>query len=194
MIKVVYGSKNSGKIPYAEDLCSKIPGNKYYLATMRVKTDDDKKKVERHRKEREEKGFVTIEQDVAIVKAIDKIKWMDSLLGNVEGDRVAMIASLPNLCANEMFLPTGEIVPHKEVESTILCGLALLQEFFASIVIVSDDDPELSYYGDIDVEQAVGIGEIDGNGIKEYKEAMKELNAALKTLADEEFRGPFKTS
>ena len=193
MIKVVYGSKSSGKIPFAEDICGAIPGNKYYLATMRVKTDDDRNKVERHRKEREEKGFVTIEQDVAIVKAIDKIKWMDSLLGAVEGDRVAMIASLPNLCANEMFLPSGEIVPHKEVESTILCGLALLQEFFSSIVIVSDDDPELSYYGDIDVELAVGTGEIDGNGINEYKEAMKELNAALKTLADEEFRGPFKS-
>ena len=193
MIKVVYGSKSSGKIPFAEDICGSIPGNKYYLATMRVKTDDDRNKVERHRKEREEKGFVTIEQDVAIVKAIDKIKWMDSLLGAAEGDRVAMIASLPNLCANEMFLPSGEIVPHKEVESTILCGLALLQEFFSSIVIVSDDDPELSYYGDIDVELAVGTGEIDGNGINEYKEAMKELNAALKTLADEEFRGPFKS-
>lgn len=194
MIKVVYGGKSSGKIPYAEDLCTKFPGNKYYLATMRVKTDDDKRKVERHRKEREEKGFVTIEQDVAIVKAIDKIKWMDSLLGSVEGDRTALIATLPSLCANEMFLPSGEIVPHKEVESTILCGLALLQEFFKDIIIVSDEDPELSYYGDIDVEMAVGIGEIDGNGINEYKEAMKELNAALKTLASEEFRGPFLAS
>ena len=191
MISVVFGSKNSKKIPFAEDLCLKKGGNKYYIATMRVKTDYDKTKVENHRKAREKKGFVTIEQDVAVVKAIDKIKWMDSLLGPTEGKKTALIASLPNLCANEMYLDSLEIVPHKEVESTILCGLALLKEFFDDIVIVSEHDPELSYYGDIDVENAVALAEIDGNGINEYKEAMKELNAAMLTLADEVFEGPF---
>ena len=187
MITVVNGSKNSGKIAFAEEICEKYAGNKYFIATMRVKTDDDKRKVEEHRKRREGKGFVTIEQDVAIVRAIDKIKWMDGLLGAVEGERTALIASLPNLCANEMFLESGEIVPHKEVEQTILCGIALLKEFFDNIVIVSEEDPELSYYGDIDVEMAVANCEIDGNGIAEYKEAMKELNAAMKTLADDIF-------
>lgn len=185
MISVVFGSKNSGKIAFAESLCDKYEGNKYFLATMRVKTDDDKNKVEKHRKERENRGFVTIEQDVAIVKAIDKIKWMDSLLGAAEGDRSAVIAGIPNLCANEMFLDSGEIVPHKDVEQTILMGLAFLKEYFTNIVIVTENDPELSYYGDIDVEMCVADGTIDGNGIAEYKEAMKELNAALNNLADE---------
>lgn len=184
MISLVLGSKNSGKIAFAEELCKDYSGSKYFLATMRVKTDDDKKKVEKHRNERENKGFVTIEQDVAIVKAIDKIKWMDSLLGAANGDRSAVLASVPNLCANEMFLDSGEIVPHKEVEQTILMGLAFLKEYFANIIIVSEVDPELSYYGDIDVEMCVADGTIDGNGINEYKEAMKELNAALKNLAD----------
>lgn len=196
MIAAVFGSKNSGKIPFAEDLCVEMGGNRYYIATMRVKTDYDKTKVENHRKAREEKGFVTIEQDVAVVKAIDKIKWMDSLLGAKEGERTALIASLPNLCANEMFIIKNddslpEVVPHKDVESTILCGIALLKEYFDNIVIVSEEDPQLSYYGDIDVETLVASGEIDGNGLNEYKEAMKELNAAMNTLADKVYKAPF---
>lgn len=186
MIEVVYGSKNSGKNAFAEELCCQYEGSKYFLATMRVKTNDDKIKVEKHRSERESREFVTIEQDVAIVKAIDKIKWMDSLLGAKEGDKNAVIASLPNLCANEMFLSTGEIVPHKEVEQTILMGIAFLKEYFNNIIIITDLDPELSFYGDIDVEMAVADGTIDGNGIKEYKDAMKELNAAMKNLADKQ--------
>ena len=149
MISVVIGSKNSGKIPFAEDLCTKKDENRYYIATMRVKTDYDKTKVEHHRAAREAKGFVTIEQDVAIVKAIDKIKWMESLLGAKEGGRTALIASLPNLCANEMFIikdemSLPEIVPHKEVENTILFGLAFLKEYFDNIVIVTEENPELS--------------------------------------------------
>lgn len=191
MITAVFGNKKSGKIPFAEDLCVKLSENRYYIATMRVKSDYDKTKVDNHRKAREEKGLVTIEQDVAIVKAIDKIKWMDSLLGAKEGERTALIATIPSLCANEMFLPGGEVVPHKEVESTILCGLALLKEFFDNIVIVSEEAPELSYYGDADVKNALKDGKIGDSGTDEYRAAMDELNLALNTLADNVYRAPF---
>lgn len=191
MLSVVFGNKKSGKIPFAEDLCIKKSDNRYYIATMRVKSDYDSKKVENHRKARESKGFITIETDVAIVKAIDKIKWMDSLLGGVNGNRCALISTIPALCANEMFLDNSEVVSSKEVVSTILCGLALLKEFFADIVIVSEENPELSYYGDKDLKEKLENGMISDVSIGEYRDAMNELNIALRSLADEVFEAPF---
>ena len=77
MISVVFGSKKSKKTAFSEDLLNGYLGSKYFIASMRPLNDSDKEKVERFRKQREGKGFVTIEQDVAIVKAIDKIKWME---------------------------------------------------------------------------------------------------------------------
>ena len=190
MLLVVKGSKNTGKTAIAEDYCKEFEGSKYFIATMRVKDSTDEDKVTRSREERADKGFVTIEQDVAIVKAIDKIKWMESLLGGGEGDKSALIASLPTLCANEMFLADGEIVPHKEVESTILCGLALLKEYFKNIVIITDENPELSHYGDSDVRKKLADNTIADDGLNEYAEAMKELNLAMKTLADKVLTTP----
>jgi len=183
MIVSIIGDKDTQKSQYAEHYATvtfALPssgGRVYYIATMRVKTDADKEKVEKLRKRRESREFITIEQDTAIVRAIDKIKWMESLLGAPEGERTALIECLPRLAFNEMFLDSGEIVPHKEVESTILCGIALLKEFFDNIIIVSDYEADPSYYG--------GIIDISKEALEEYKEAMKELNAAIKTFSDD---------
>ena len=176
MITTVFGGPDSGKSAVAEKLLSEFDGNKYYLATMRVITDEDKARVEKHRANRESYGFVTIEQDVAIVKAIDKIKWMDSLLGGGDGPKSVLIECLPRLCANEMFLDSGETVPHKDVESTILCGIALLKEYFENIIIVSDKDAKMADYR--------CSASDDADEANEYSEAMTELNAALEKLSD----------
>ena len=183
MIVSVIGNKNSGKSSFAEDYVCKIDGSKYYIATMRIKNDDDKARIEKHKASREGKDFVTIEQDVAIVRAIEKIKWMESLLGTADGKRTALIECLPTLVANEMFLDSGETVPHKDVENTILFGIAFLKEFFDNIVIVSDDEPDVAYYG--------GIDNVSEEAKNEYLEAMKELSAAIRNLSEEVYEGPF---
>lgn len=183
MITAVFGQNNSGKSEFSQKLASGLAENRYYLATMRILSDADKEKAEGCKKNREDGEFITIEQDVAIVKAIDKIKWMEALLGKKEGKRVLLLDSIPYLVSNEMFLDNGETVPHKDVESTILCGIALLKEFFDDIVIVSDEKPELSYYRRFDVT--------DNDEVAEYLEAMKELNAAFTSLSDEVYRAPF---
>lgn len=181
MITVVSGNRNSGKSAYAEDLLSHTDGGKYYLATMRIRTDDDKNRVEKHKASREGKGFITIEQDVAIVKAIDKIKWMESLLGGSEGEKSAVLECLPTLVANEMFLESGEVVPYKDVCNTVLFGIAFLKEYFNNIIIVTDEEANISYYSGLNESE---LAKYD-NAESEYAEAMKDLNAAVKTYADE---------
>ena len=187
MISVVFGSKKSKKTAFAEDLFNGYLGSKYFIASMRPLGDSDKEKVERFRKQREGKGFVTIEQDVAIVKAIDKIKWMESLLGTNDsknaGKKAALIANIPAICANEMFLKSGEVVSSKDVEQTILMGLAFLKEYFTDIVVISDEEADLLYYADADTKSGIENGLYKDT--TEYEKAMNELNASLKNLSDE---------
>lgn len=185
MITAVFGNKNSGKSEFAEKLLNGFNGSKYYLATMRVLDEEDRAKVELHRKKREGKDFVTIEQDVAIVKAIDKIKWMESLLSVGEKERAVLLECIPTLIANEMFLPDGEIVTHEEVEKTILFGIAFLKEFFNEIVIVSeenDGNPGAS------VMKAVKSKARDDEWIKkaedEYSVALDEINKAIRRFSE----------
>lgn len=187
MISVVFGSKKSKKTAFSEDLFNGYLGSKYFIASMRPLGDSDKEKVERFRKQREGKGFVTIEQDVAIVKAIDKIKWMESLLGTNDsknaGKKAALIANIPAICANEMFLKSGEVVNSKDVEQTILMGLAFLKEYFTDIVVISDEEADLMYYADADTKSGIENGFYKDT--TEYEKAMNELNASLKNLSDE---------
>lgn len=189
MITVVIGGKNSGKSSFAETLLAEMDGNKYYLATMRSRTDEDKKRIEKHRARREGKDFVTIEQDVAIVKAIDKIKWMESLLGVKDGGKNVLVECLPTLAANEMFLESGEVVPYKDVENTVLFGIAFLKEYFDNIIIVSDEEPDIAYYSGIAKEELL---DKYSDPESEYGAVMKELNAAVKTYADQVFSEPYK--
>ena len=187
MISVVFGSKKSKKTAFSEDLLNGYLGSKYFIASMRPLGDSDKEKVERFRKQREGKGFVTIEQDVAIVKAIDKIKWMESLLGTNDsehaGKKAALIANIPAICANEMFLKSSEVVSSKDVEQTILMGLAFLKEYFTDIVVISDEEADLMYYADADTKSGIENGLYKDT--TEYEKAMNELNASLKNLSDE---------
>lgn len=66
MLYIVTGGSGSGKSEYAEQTavqCQKERGRRlFYLATMRVWDDEGRKRVERHRRMRAEKGFETIER------------------------------------------------------------------------------------------------------------------------------------
>ena len=67
MITLITGGSGSGKSAYAEKyIChvSNEKGNKekYYIATMQVFDDEGQRKIDRHRRLRAGKGFITIVQ------------------------------------------------------------------------------------------------------------------------------------
>lgn len=63
MFCVVTGGSGSGKSGYGEQLlCQAETGDKFYIATMEVFGREDQQKVERHRRMRTGKGFITIEK------------------------------------------------------------------------------------------------------------------------------------
>lgn len=90
MMALILGKNNSGKSLYAEELaCSIAKGKLYYIATMMPYGEDGFARVNRHRIQRQGKGFITIESPYADAVA-------DSM-GTV------LLEDVSNLAANLMF-------------------------------------------------------------------------------------------
>lgn len=96
MMYLIIGGSGSGKSTYAEELLFSLPdaGKKYYIATMQVYDEESRRRVQKHRKQREGKRFYTIEQPVHVSGALTQ---MDA------GKKSAMLECVSNLVANEMF-------------------------------------------------------------------------------------------
>lgn len=92
MIALIIGGSGSGKSAFAEKLLSALSEEKrVYLATMQVYDGESVRRVERHRAQRADKGFTTIECPMNLASA------------DVERDSAVLLEDLPNLCANELF-------------------------------------------------------------------------------------------
>lgn len=92
MIILFTGGSGSGKSALAErTVCALAQEKRVYLATMQVYDAESVHRVERHRTQRADKGFVTIECPTSLPNA-----------PVAEGSTV-LLEDLSNLCANEMF-------------------------------------------------------------------------------------------
>ena len=92
MIVLVTGGSGCGKSTWAEKLISSLPMEKrVYIATMQVYDEESVRRVERHRAQRADKGFQTIECEKDLASAA------------VEDGSIVLLEDLVNLMANEMF-------------------------------------------------------------------------------------------
>ena len=92
MIVLITGGSGCGKSTWAEKLVASLPNEKrVYIATMQVYDEESVKRVARHRAQRADKGFATIEceKDLASVQ--------------LEDGSIVLLEDLVNLMANEMF-------------------------------------------------------------------------------------------
>ena len=130
MLTIIYGASGSGKSEYAEELLMNAPDkNKYYLATMKVSTDEDLKRVERHKKLRAGKGFWAVEQEDNISDVLDKISVADSAL---------LLECMSNLVANEMFKEDAT-VSSKEVSEKIISEIKKINKKINNFFIVTNN-------------------------------------------------------
>lgn len=163
MITLITGGSGSGKSAYAEKyIChaSNEKGfkEKYYIATMQVFDDEGQRKIDRHRRLRAGKGFITIEQPRDIQDAVSKLQSENCL----KAGRLALLECMSNLVANEMFPPvdasdTKEAGVKKEaldepenmrdyentlislVSKKVLKDVSILSENVAELVIVTNN-------------------------------------------------------
>lgn len=161
MMVLVIGGSGSGKSAWAEHYMETVSERKYYLATMRASDRESEMKIERHRKLRSGKGFLTIEQPVDIHKAAKKME---------SGERAALLECIGNLTANEMFAgqePAAECA----VAEKIVRDIAGLMKDVTRLVVVSNNVFE--------------DGRVYDDTTMAYLRAMGRINEELAAMADE---------
>ena len=95
ILVLISGSNNSGKSIYAEQLIAKTTGARYYIATMLPCTEDNHRRIEKHRVQRQGLGFDTIECPYQVGNAL------------VSSGGVVLLEDISNLLANAMFEKGG---------------------------------------------------------------------------------------
>lgn len=128
MFALITGGSGSGKSEYAEDLAvmlSKETGLPlYYIATMKPFGEEGSRRVERHRKLRQGKGFFTIEHYVNLKRL------------KLPKEGVVLLECLSNLTANEMFETDGA---GKRTPEELLLGIRQIRSGSRHLIVVTND-------------------------------------------------------
>ena len=150
-IFITGGCKN-GKSTYAELLVNELKNPLkplYYLATMVPSDEEDHERILRHRRQRENFSFETIEIPYDI----------DNCLKICDKDGVFLLDSITALLSNEMFKLNGTI--NKNAHIKIIKDINNLLSEINSIVLVSDYIFSDFYpYDDLTNDYRKGLGEI----------------------------------
>ena len=147
---VVIGGSRSGKSSFAEKLMDRAPEPRYYAATMKAEGEEARMRIERHRKAREGKGYVTVECPLRLSEILPEVG---------EGSAV-LLECLGNLAANVLFEGYGEEgydVRRRAEEA----GQEILQDIFelsdkaGTLIIVTNEVncAGTAYEGDTSVYQ-----------------------------------------
>lgn len=158
MISLIYGGSGSGKSAYAEQRVMELGNQRYYLATMQVYDAEGEQKVQRHRKLRKSKGFVTVERPRDIKGAIDNQQ------------ATVLLECMSNLVANEMFCE-DTICSVDDVVEKIMDGVKEIAHHTKHLVIVSNNVFE--------------DGIIYDDATMHYIQAFGIINQRIAALADE---------
>lgn len=125
MLFLVTGGSGSGKSSLAENLICQIQTHSlYYLATMEIWDAECRRRVERHRKMRAGKSFITVEVPHHLETIVPKLT-----IGGA-----ALLECMGNLLANEQFN-----VCRENPDLSILRGIEKLQKRLAHVCIVTND-------------------------------------------------------
>ena len=120
MIMLITGGSGCGKSTWAEKLIASMPAEKrVYIATMQVYDEESVRRVERHRAQRADKGFHTIECEKDLASA------------QIGEGSIVLLEDLVNLTANEMF-DGGDV-------SRIVPALKQLSQKCRHLIMVTND-------------------------------------------------------
>ena len=161
MTVLIMGYPDSGKSALAERVTEELsaPDKRIYLATMIPCGEEGAARVERHRKMREGKGFVTVEAPFDVAEALEDT-----------ADQTVLLECVSNLAANEMF-ERGKSA--EETVAAVTADIAGLAASAENLVIVSN---HFEITPEFDKETIL------------YARAMDRINEELAAAADRVIR------
>lgn len=170
MFYLVTGGSGSGKSAFAEDvICSlarEDSGSLLYIATMLPYGEETKRKIQRHRMMRKDKGFETVECYTGLEKKAG-CDFEDKALGGKFSSRCVLLECISNLAANEIYQPDGA---GKYTAEAVIRGVRALKGRCRNLVIVTN-------------EVCSECAE-DSEEMQMYKQIMGEINTELACMAD----------
>lgn len=156
MISLVIGGSGSGKSEYAESLCLQLNSdNKIYVATMSATDHESMKRIDRHKKMREGKGFTTVE----CYHGLNQLEITEHV--------TLLVECLSNLVANEMFMEVGA---KSNTLEAVIEGIEYLRFHAEHIIFVSNN----IFEDGIEYEDMM----------KEYLQCLGEINQYIVRVAD----------
>ncbi len=178
MVHLITGGSGSGKSEYAEDMACRYHIDKsleeplIYVATMYPYGEETRRKIRRHQKMREGKGFETVECYTGLARVAGMLKPC--------GGASVLIECISNLVSNELYagsytgMPADQM-PGKEAAGDctadqILQGVEAIRSASGNVVIVTNE------------VESEGLA-YDAEMIR-YKQVMGEVNCRLAELAD----------
>ncbi len=137
MLVLVMGGAASGKSKLAESYCEKLGTNRVYLATMTPYGQESHDRIARHRLQRAELGFDTVERYHS--------------LQTIQLERhyqVALLECMGNLVANQLF---DVHTPPWSLVDEVMAGIAMLLRQVDHLVVVSNAvfGGHQQYYGNM---------------------------------------------
>ena len=162
MISFILGTQNSGKSELAERLSMESGDRRrYYLATMKICDEAGRLRVEKHRQQREGKGFVTIEREYDMRRVPEEIEEPQEV--------TLLLECVSNLVGNEMHENPyrGE---RERIADRIAEDIRFLAGRVHNIIIVSNE-----YAGD-----AEGYDE----ETREYVRLLNLVNERIRSFSD----------
>lgn len=162
MITLIIGGSGSGKSAFAEEYAlSWEHSNAYYLATMEVRDQESRERVQRHRQNRRAGNWITLEHPRNVGNAVNQLDPKNSVL---------LLECMSNLVANEMYQEHSvETAAH--CASQIIQEIRILSEVVDNLVIVSNN--------------VFDDGNTIDEDLQEYFTALGDVNQLLAEEADE---------
>jgi adenosylcobinamide kinase/adenosylcobinamide-phosphate guanylyltransferase len=164
MMILVVGKPDSGKSVRAEALALELArdGKKIYLATMEPFGEAGQRRIEKHRRLRAGKGFVTVEKPLAL-------KELES---EFQGS-VCLLECVSNLVGNEMHAPGREGWDPRQVADLVIDEVRWLASQAKELVAVTNE---------------FGLEEDFDEDTRKYVEITSLVNSGLEELAAEVIR------
>jgi adenosylcobinamide kinase/adenosylcobinamide-phosphate guanylyltransferase len=160
---LVTGGARSGKSTYALERAEEISQDRSFLATCPVLDGEMRQRIEKHRREREGRGWRCCEEEISIAARIAEI----ATVGVVLVDCLTLWINNLLFAAEE----AGEVFAEAEIRSNVDSLLAAIGAYPGTVILVTNE---------------VGMGIVPDNALaRHYRDLVGTCNRLIAAAADE---------